>query len=78
MLDINLKNLCFCLADACDVEDMEQTESMITRMYFRHFVSNYQYRMYNRIVLCWYFDEEAGCVMTKDGEVAVKWVLENL
>lgn len=78
MLDINVKNLCFCLADACDVEDMEQTESMITRMYLRHFVSNYQYRMYSRIVVDWYFDEEAGCVLTKYGEPAIEWVMRNL
>lgn len=78
MLDINVKNLCFCYADSMDEEYMEQTDSMITRMYFRHFLSHYQYSMFNKTVAGWYFDEEAGCVLTKYGEPAVNWVNRNL
>lgn len=78
MLDINVKNLCFCYADSMDEEYMEQTDSMITRMYFRHFLSNYQYRQFYNITCRWYFDTERNCVMTGDGEVAVEWVNRNL
>lgn len=78
MLDINVNNLCFCYADSCDEEFMEQTDSMVTRMYFRHFLSNYQYRTFNMIVKDWYWDDEQKLVMTKYGYPAVRWVIENL